>query len=74
MKTTQARYEVGCAVCGAVMHETNRERADDAAVRHDRSHSGEASATVYDRMAHHGAPELWRVQHDGGLRIVRYRH
>lgn len=54
------RYEIGCSQCGVIGYETSKWRANRAAERAALRHSTKVEqVTIYDRLAHYGAPELW---------------
>jgi hypothetical protein len=55
------RYEIGDGLCGVIGYRPNRAEAFVYAWEQKRgSHKG-CFITVYDRMAHKGAAELWSL-------------
>lgn len=55
------RYEIGCSVCGVIGYEACLADALRVAQRQQeqRHNTENETVTVYDRLAHHGKPELY---------------
>ena len=60
------RYEIDCSVCGVLKFEP---RLIDALVMARIYAKRCGQVTVYDRMAHKGAPQLW----DSNGRLIAWR-
>jgi hypothetical protein len=65
------RYHVGAEVSGLL--DTTRTFHLACIIARRALRLGERDVTIYDSMARRGRPELWAVEGQAGLRVVRSR-
>ena len=61
------RYEIGDSHCGIIAYEDTMRIAFSQALAYQTGSHQNCTVTVYDRMAHRGAPDTWGYAKAAGL-------